>query len=266
MLNAIQWNLDPAIFTIWGHEVRYYGLMFALAFTFGYVVMKKYYKFDNLQESLLEKLTMYVFFGTLIGARLGHCLFYQPEYYLAHPFEIFFIWEGGLASHGAGIGIITSLWLYAKKINVPFLWILDRVAIVVALSGFFIRMGNFFNSEIFGIKTSLPWGVIFQRVGETVPKHPTQIYEALSYLILFVGLHFYFLKIRTKKLNGQIFSIFLILLFIARFLIEFIKEEQVGFEKGMSLNMGQWLSIPFILVGIAILYKIHSQKSNQALK
>jgi len=174
---------------------------------------------------------------------------------LSNPIEILYVWEGGLASHGAAIGILTALFLYARKINVPFLWILDRVVIVVALSGFFIRMGNFFNSEIYGVETTLPWGVIFVRGSEhnTVPSHPTQIYEALSYLAIFVVLHFYFLKIRMKELNGKIFGLFLILLFTARFLIEFLKNSQEDFEKGMVLNMGQWLSIPFILIGAGLL-------------
>ncbi len=260
ILNAIHWDFDPTIFTIGNHGVRWYGLMFALAFLSGYFVMKKYYKLNNLSEKLLEKLSMYVFIGTLAGARLGHIFFYQPDYYLSNPIEILFIWEGGLASHGAAIGILIALWMYAKKVKVPYLWILDRVVIVVALGGFFIRMGNFFNSEIYGIQTSLPWGVIFERNGETVPKHPTQIYEALSYLLIFITLHFYLLKIRAKHLNGQIFGIFLILLFLARFLIEFIKETQVGFEKGMTLNMGQWLSIPFILAGIGLLIYVNKRK------
>lgn len=256
ILTAIHWNFDPNIFYIGDHGVRWYGLMFALAFFFGYIVMKRYYKLDNLKEELLEKLSVYVFVGTLIGARIGHCLFYQPEYYLSNPVKILFVWEGGLASHGAAIGILLALWLYARKINVPYLWILDRVVIVVALGGFFIRTGNFFNSEIYGVQTSLPWGVIFERNRETVPKHPTQLYEALSYLLIFIALHFYFLKIRIKNLHGQIFGIFLVLLFAARFLIEFIKENQVGFEANMKLNMGQWLSIPFILFGLGLLLRI----------
>lgn len=264
ILNVIHWDFDPTMFHIFGHGVRYYGLMFAFAFFFGYLVMRKYYKLDNLKDALLDKLSMYVFIGTLVGARLGHCLFYEPGYYLSNPIKILFVWEGGLASHGAAIGIPLALFLYARKINVPFLWILDRVVIVVALAGFFIRMGNFFNSEIYGVPTSLPWGVIFEHNGETVPKHPTQIYEALSYLMIFVVLHFYFLKIRVKEINGKIFGIFLILLFTARFLIEFIKNPQVGFEKGMELNMGQWLSIPFVLFGIGLL--IYLNKNKQIVK
>ncbi|ALO16053.1 prolipoprotein diacylglyceryl transferase [Salinivirga cyanobacteriivorans] len=260
ILQAIHWNFDPEIFEIWGHGVRWYGLMFAFAFFFGYIIMKKYFTHDKLKEELLEKLSIYVFLGTLIGARLGHTLFYQPEYYLSRPHEILFVWEGGLASHGAAVGILLALWLYARKINVPYLWILDRVVIVVALGGFFIRMGNFFNSEIYGIETSLPWGVIFERKGETVPRHPTQIYEALSYLLIFIGLHFHFLKIRAKQLNGQIFGIFLVLLFSARFFIEFIKQDQVGFEATMKLNMGQWLSLPFIAIGIGLIFWVQKNK------
>jgi prolipoprotein diacylglyceryltransferase len=149
---------------------------------------------------------------------------------------------------------------------VPFLWILDRVVIVVALGGFFIRMGNFFNSEIYGVATSLPWGVVFENNGETIPKHPTQIYEALSYLLIFVVLHFYFLKIRVKEINGKIFGIFLILLFSARFLIEFIKNDQVDFESAMKLNMGQWLSLPFILIGLGLLLFLNKQKIKQPKK
>lgn len=254
ILNAIHWNLDPEIFSIGSHGIRWYGLLFASAFFFGYIIMRKYYRMDKLKDQLLDKLAMYVFVGTLVGARLGHCLFYQPDHYLANPVEILFVWQGGLASHGAAIGILLALFLYARKINVPFLWILDRVVIVVALSGFFIRMGNFMNSEIYGIETSLPWGVVFERNNEMVPKHPTQIYEALSYLAIFVALHFYFIKIKAKEINGQIFAIFLILLFTARFLIEFIKNDQVAFESGMTLNMGQYLSLPFIVTGIVILY------------
>jgi phosphatidylglycerol:prolipoprotein diacylglycerol transferase len=265
ILHAIHWDFDPTMFHIGSHGVRYYGLMFAFAFFFGYVIMKKYYKLDKLKDSLLDKLSMYVFIGTLVGARIGHCLFYQPEYYLSNPLEILFVWEGGLASHGAAFGILAALFLYARKINVSYLWILDRVVIVVALAGFFIRMGNFFNSEIYGIQTSLPWGVVFERNGETIAKHPTQIYEALSYLLIFVALHFYFLKIRTKEINGKIFGIFLILLFTTRFLIEFIKNDQVGFEEGMKLNMGQWLSIPFVLTGIGLIYFLNSKNKQNKL-
>ena len=259
----IHWNINPAIFHIGEHEVRWYGLLFAAAFFFGYYVMRKYFRLDNIKEELLDKLSVYIFLGTLIGARLGHCLFYEPSYYFAHPIKFLFVWEGGLASHGASIGILIALYLYARKIKVPFLFIVDRVVIVAALGGFFVRMGNFMNSEIYGTHTSLPWGVIFERNGELLPKHPTQIYEALAYLAIFVFLNYYFLKHRTKEVNGKIFGIFLILLFVTRFLIEFIKNNQESFESNMSLNMGQWLSIPFILVGLGLLiYLKYSKKES----
>jgi phosphatidylglycerol:prolipoprotein diacylglycerol transferase len=188
---------------------------------------------------------------------LGHCLFYEPEYYLSKPWEIIKIWHGGLASHGAALGIFLALYLFARKMKIPMLNIYDRVAIVVALSGVFIRLGNFFNSEIYGIETTLPWGVIFVQSEQTVAKHPTQIYEALVALVLFIGLHKLFVSQYKRLPNGMIFGIFLVVLFSMRFFIEFIKEVQVDFESKMTLNMGQWLSIPLVILGaglIAYLY------------
>lgn len=255
LLNYINWNVDPDIVSFWGLTIRYYGLLFASSFLFGYIIMQKIFKKEGLSIELLDKLTVYMAVGTVVGARLGHCLFYQPDYYLSHPWEILKIWHGGLASHGAAIGILIALYYFSKKNKKPYLWILDRIVIVVALAGFFIRMGNLMNSEIYGIETSLPWGFIFVRDGQIVPKHPTQIYEALSYLLIFVLLYSIYIKKGVKVKQGLFFSIFLILLFTVRFFIEFIKEDQVGFEQGMSLNMGQWLSIPFVLIGIFLLFR-----------
>ncbi len=210
---------------------------------------------------MLDTLTTYMVVGTVVGARLGHCLFYQPDYYLANPIEILKVWEGGLASHGAGIAIPLVLWLFARKAKKPYLWILDRIVIVVALAGFFIRMGNLMNSEIYGIETSLPWGFIFERWNETVPKHPTQIYEALSYFIIFLILYTLYRKKGTSLKPGFLFGFFLAVLFSVRFLIEFIKEPQVGFEQTMVLNMGQLLSIPFVLLGIYLLFFYSPKKA-----
>lgn len=264
LLNYIHWNLDPDIVSFWGLTIRYYGVLFAASFFFGYLIMQKIFKQEGLTVELLDKLTVYMAIGTVLGARLGHCLFYQPDYYLSHPWEIIKIWHGGLASHGAAIGILISLFYFSKKNKKPYLWILDRIVIVVALAGFFIRMGNLMNSEIYGIPTKLPWGFIFERNGEALPKHPTQIYEALSYLIIFIFLYRIYNKHGKNVKQGLIFSIFLISLFTVRFLIEFIKEDQVGFERGMSLNMGQLLSIPFVLIGIFLLYR--SLKIQPAVK
>ena len=221
----------------------------------GVYCLQKIFKKEGLSVELLDKLTVYVAVGTVVGARLGHCLFYDPAYYLQNPIEIIKIWRGGLASHGAAIGILIALYYFARKNKKPYLWILDRIVIVVALAGFFIRMGNLMNSEIYGIETSLPWGFIFVRNGEVLPKHPTQIYEALSYLLIFILLYSIYRKKGTKVRQGLIFSLFLILLFSVRFLIEFIKEVQVDFEQTMSLNMGQWLSIPFVIIGFYLLYR-----------
>ena len=255
IINSIVWNVSPEIFSIGGFAIRWYGLLFALGFVLGYIIMGKIFKAENIPPKVLDTLTTYMVVGTVIGARLGHCLFYEPEYYLSNPLLILKVWEGGLASHGAAVGILLALYLFARKVKKPYIWILDRVVIVVALAGLCIRMGNLMNSEIYGFETSLPWGFIFVRENETVAKHPTQIYEGLSYLLIFFVLYFIYRK-NTKKLKtGLIFGLFLILLFSVRFIIEFIKEPQVGFEANMALNMGQLLSIPFILAGVFIMYR-----------
>jgi len=266
VFDFIQWNVNPEIchfeIPIIGLPIaiRWYGLLFASSFYFGYLLFTRFFKKENIPIEVLDKLTIYMVIGTVIGARLGHCLFYEPDYYLHNPVEIIMINHGGLASHGAAIGILLSVLLFSRKQKIPFLWVMDRIVITVALSGFFIRMGNLMNSEIYGYETSLPWGFIFQREGETVPKHPTQIYEALSYLLIFFILLRYYYKKNGKPTEGLVFGYFLILLFTARFFIEFIKNEQVDFEKSMAINMGQILSIPFIVAGIIIIYFVNRKK------
>ena len=183
---VIPWDVNPEIFRIGSFAVRWYGLLFASSFLFGYFIMLRIFKNENLPDSLLDKLTVYMAIGVIIGARLGHCLLYEPEYYLAKPIEILKVWKGGLASHGAAAGILIAVGIFAYKEKKGYFWVLDRVAIVVALSGFFIRMGNLMNSEIYGIETTVPWGFVFLRNGETAPKHPTQIYEGLAYLLIFL--------------------------------------------------------------------------------
>lgn len=269
ILNYITWDVDPEIFSIGELSIRWYGLMFAMAFLSGYLVFTKALKIKRLDAEMLDQLLIYVAVGTIIGARLGHCLFYEPAYYLANPIEILKIWEGGLASHGAAIGIVLALWLYIRKHKLSFLWLMDRIVIVVPLGGAFIRTGNLFNSEIYGRATDVPWAFLFVRdrvldpntgaVIPNVPSHPTQIYEALSYLFIFLVLFLYYRKNHDKIRDGLIFGIFLILLFAARFFIEFIKHDQVSFESDMLLNMGQWLSLPFILIGIALI--IYTKKN-----
>ncbi|MCU0460320.1 MAG: prolipoprotein diacylglyceryl transferase [Bacteroidales bacterium] len=263
-LQIIPWNVDPEIFRIGNFAVRWYGLLFASGFVIGYYLMKRIFRNEGLGDATLDRLTVYVAIGTIVGARLGHCLFYEPEYYLARPLEILKVWHGGLASHGAAIGIPLALWLFVRKERKPFIWALDRVVIVVALAGSLIRLGNLMNSEIYGVETTLPWGFVFLQNGETAPKHPTQIYEALAYLIIFGILMRIYWKNLGKQKPGLIFGVFLILVFGFRFFIEYVKEDQVAFEAGMRLNMGQWLSIPLVLAGIAILVWAYNHKAAPA--
>src|SRR5665647_1981061 len=252
-LQIIPWNVDPEIFRIGNFAVRWYGLLFASGFVIGYYILRKIFKNEGLGDATLDRLTVYVAIGTIVGARLGHCLFYEPAYYLAHPLEILKVWHGGLASHGAAIGILLALWLFVRKEKKPFIWAIDRVVIVVALAGALIRLGNLMNSEIYGVETTLPWGFVFLRNGENAPKHPTQIYESLAYLITFVILLRVYWKNKGKQRPGLLFGLFLVLVFGFRFLVEYVKNDQVTFEAGMNFNMGQLLSIPFILAGIALL-------------
>ena len=253
MLNFIHWNPDPVAFTVFGLEIRWYGVMFTITFLCGWWLLNRMFKQEGRNPELADTLLWYVALAVIIGARLGHCLFYDPQFYLSHPVEILKIRDGGLASHGAAISIPIALWLVARKYRVSVWYLLDRVVIVVALGGFFIRMGNLFNSEIYGHVTNLPWGFIFERNGETLPKHPTQIYEALTYLCLFFLLGAYYKRKKGKVRNGQLFGWFLIGCFGMRFLIEFLKEVQEEWELAYALDMGQMLSIPFILLGIVVL-------------
>jgi prolipoprotein diacylglyceryl transferase len=237
--------------------------MIALALFTGYLIFKRYLRGDKLTPEMVDSLLVYIAIASIAGARLGHCFFYEPDYYLKNPLEILKIWKGGLASHGWAIGILLALWLYYRKYKIPFLWLMDRLVIVVALGSAFIRIGNFFNSEIYGLPTNLPWGVEFVRdrlydsatgaLLPTVPRHPTQFYEALSYLVIFFASFVFYRERHTKLRDGFMFGIFMIALFSARFLIEFVKNDQVAFEAGMSFNMGQMLSLPFIFTGIGLL-------------
>jgi prolipoprotein diacylglyceryl transferase len=226
-----------------------------------YYIFTRFFKRDKLPLALLDSLTMWAVISTVVGLRLGHCLFYDPVHYLTHPIEMLKIWEGGLASHGAAIGVPLGMYFFCRKYKMSYLWLLDRIVVVVALTGFFIRMGNLMNSEIYGMQTSLPWGFIFERRGEIVPKHPTQIYEALAYLAIFFILGFIFKKEESlRNRGGFLFGLFLVLVFTFRFFVEFIKEVQADFEKSLPLDMGQLLSLPFIVAGVALLVYSLSRK------
>jgi len=257
-IDFITWNVSPEIFSIGSLTVRWYGLLFASSFFFGYLILMRIFRKESIAIKFLDELTTYMIIGTVVGARLGHCLFYEPAYYLQHPLKILAVWEGGLASHGAAIGIILTIIIFSLVRKFSFLWVIDRIVIVVALSGLLIRMGNLMNSEIFGVPTNLPWGFLFIRASDPAeavdPRHPTQLYEGLSYLIIFLYLwRYYYLK-DGKPAPGFLFGMFLTLVFGVRFFIEFLKEPQVGFEREMALNMGQLLSIPFVLAGIILIF------------
>lgn len=258
ILNYITWDIGPSIFSIGSFEVRWYGLLFALAFVFGQRILTKIYVAEGRTEGDVDIITLYMIVGTVVGARLGHTLFYQPEYYLSNPIEILKIWEGGLASHGATIGILLALWLFSRKHHFDYMWVLDRIVIVVALGGALIRLGNLMNSEIFGRPTDLPWGFIFVRQSEYshVPRHPTQLYESFSVFLLFVLLYWLWKKYKEALPRGLLFGIFVTALFTFRFLVEFLKEVQVEKEATMALNIGQQLSIPLIIIGLIILFRV----------
>ena len=254
ILTFIHWNVSPEIFSLGPIHVRWYGLLFAIGFLFGYNQGERMFRNENVDPKWLESLFIYLIVATIIGARLGHVLFYGWSYYSQHPIEILYVWQGGLASHGGAIGILLALTIWSKKVSKrSILWVLDRVVVPTALVAALIRFGNLMNSEIYGIQTTLPWGFIFERNHETVAKHPTQIYESLSYLATFGVMMYMYWKTKAKDYQGLIFGVFFVMVFTARFFIEFIKEEQEAFEKGMTLNMGQWLSIPFVLAGIILI-------------
>ncbi len=250
---SVIWNVDPIAFSIFGLEIRYYGLFWAAAFIAGLYYFTNFVRREKLPDKLVDSLFWYATILGILGARLGHCLFYEPEVYLAEPLRILNIREGGMASHGAAIGFLLGLSLFAWRNKMPFWWAADRIMIPVAIGGAGVRFGNLMNSEIYGAVTDLPWGFVFVRNGETLPMHPTQIYEALFYIAVFVVLLFlYYKKDAGRKHPALMFGVGLIGIFLSRFFLEFIKNDQVAFEADMTLNMGQLLSIPFVIAGIVL--------------
>lgn len=266
----INWDVSPDMFTIPGINwpVRWYGLLFAAAFLGSQFIMSKIYKKELRPQSELDVLTLLVIAGTVIGARLGHCFFYDWDAYKNNLLDIFKVWEGGLASHGGAIGIILAMILYCRKTKENWLWIFDRIVIVAALSAVFIRLGNLMNSEILGKVTDKPWAFVFVRNSEDIlnyptpipPRHPAQLYEALFSLALFILMFWLWKNKRDKFQQGFMFGLFCTLMFTERFFVEMIKENQVAFEDKMAINMGQWLSIPFVVIGIG--FMIWSKKRN----
>jgi prolipoprotein diacylglyceryl transferase len=269
-LAAITWDVDPVIFEIFGRGIRWYGLFFALGLLIlGPMIEGRIWKREKLNPEWMNSLFVYVVLGTILGARLGHVLFYDPSYYLANPSKIFAVWEGGLASHGGTIGIIVAVWIYSRRVTKrSILWTLDRLAVPTGLAAALIRLGNLMNSEIFGRPTDLPWGFVFPRASEfagyaekglTIPAcHPTQIYEAVAYLLVFaLCMYLYWGRDAARRYPGLILGYFLLGVFGFRLFVESIKNVQESWEIGLvqhyGLNMGQFLSIPFILAGLGLI-------------
>ena len=299
LLNYITWNVDPVLFYLGSMQVRWYGLLWAVGFLIGYFLMRNIYRREHLSDDSMDKLLLYMLAFTVLGARLGHCLFYEPAFYLSHPLKMLAIWEGGLASHGGAIGILIGLWLYVRNYNksakkgkdekqqISYIWILDRIVIAVCLVGALIRLGNVMNHEIYGTPTSLPWGFVFLRgmeqfcgtvdnytpcspgnccpPSEWLPCHPTGLYEAFFCLVAMgILLWMYYKRDLGNRQPGLMFGTFLIIIFGSRILIEFLKNVQVEFEKDMVFDMGQWLSVPFVIIGIVMIVWSFVNKKRKA--
>jgi prolipoprotein diacylglyceryl transferase len=275
MLSFITWTADPVAFTLpfFDREIRWYGILFALGFLLGLWIVNKIWKNERLNDGWFDKLFIYVIVATAVGARLGHCLFYAPAYYLSHPIEIFKIWEGGLASHGGTLGIIIAIWIYSRKVtHKSMLWTFDRLVVPVGFVAALIRLGNLMNSEIYGHSTTASWAFRFVKSRDWylppvngLPCHPTQLYEAFFYIITSLICLWMYWKREDYKYPGLIFGVFLIGIFLSRFFVEFWKNVQETFEENMFLNMGQLLSIPFILAGLWFTYQ-GLQERKKALK
>jgi prolipoprotein diacylglyceryl transferase len=278
MLEYISWTADPAIFNLGSREIRWYGLAFGVGFAVGYWIVARMWKNERLPQQWIDSLLMYTALGTIIGARLGHCLFYDPGHYLAHPVEILKVWEGGLASHGGTLGIIIAVYYYSKRVShKSMLWTFDKLVVPTGFVAALIRLGNLMNHEIYGHVTDKPWGFRFienlhawKRGAEPVfiaPSHPTQLYEAGCYLLTFALCMWMYFKKDAYKKEGLIFGIFMICIFGSRFFIEFFKNNQEDFEANMFLNMGQLLSIPFVLAGIYFAWRaLNNKKESHEIK
>lgn len=253
-MNYFHWNTSPELISFGSISIAWYGVLFASGFYLGFHIMRWVYRREEKSLASLDKIFIYMVLGAVLGARLGHCLFYDPAYYLSNPIEILKIWEGGLASHGGAVGMLIAMYVYAKQTSdINFLWLLDRMTLVIALGAFFIRGGNFFNSEIIGIPTNIPWAIVFSRV-DSLPRHPAQLYEAAVYLSLFILLLFLYLKHREKLKPGFMMGLLMVIIFGSRFLIESVKIPQEHFTPILNLNMGQWLSIPVVVLGLYFMF------------
>jgi prolipoprotein diacylglyceryl transferase len=247
------WDVGPELFRLGPLVVRWYGVLFATGFVIGFYIMRWMYVRERKPVADLDRLLIFLLVGTIVGARLGHCFFYEPAYYFRNPLAIPMVWKGGLASHGGTLGILIALVFYSRsRPGQPYLWLLDRVAVPTALTASLIRLGNLFNSEILGLPTEKPWAIVFARVDD-VPRHPAQLYESVSYLIIFGVLMVLYKRMGKDTPHGFLVGLFLTLVFGMRILIEFVKERQAPFAETLPLSMGQMLSIPMVVVGVALM-------------
>jgi prolipoprotein diacylglyceryl transferase len=249
MFLFITWDVSPEIFSAGNFTLRWYSFLMATAFLVCYYLAGRMVKREGYPAKIQDNGTVYFVVGLIIGARLGHCLFYEPSFYLQHPLEMLNVWKGGLSSHGAVLGIMGGMYVYALKVKIPWFWFIDKLAVVFILAGSFVRIGNLMNSEIYGTPTAVPWGFVFVRRGEDFARHPAQLYESLIYLALFLGLWYFHRRNWNRLQPGFFTGLSLILVFIARFLIEFLKESPEVISQPFSLTMGQLLSLPLILLG-----------------
>jgi len=243
------WNVNPVLLELGPLQLRWYGLLFVGSFFLGLMLLQSVYKREGKDPAELDNLLIYIIIGTVIGARLMHCLAYEPEYYLAHPLEILKVWKGGLASHGGLIGVVISLYFFATQYNRSFWWMLSRVAMPGALAAAFVRFGNFFNSEILGLPSDKPWAIVFERI-DIIPRHPVQLYEAFAYLVLVVFLVVIYRKVTPTFATKILPGVFLTYMFILRFLLEYTKTRQAQYTTELDFTTGQILSIPFIILGV----------------
>lgn len=281
------WNADPVIFHLGEHGIRWYGVLLAFGFLLGYILLGRVMKKEKYSQKTIDRFSISVIIGCVVGLRLGHCFFYDPGYYFTHPIEILYIWQGGLASHGGAIGILIALWIFSRRNKMPYFETLDKAVLVVPLAGAFVRIGNFVNSEILGLPTEMPWGVKFLRNWDDldqafiasngqcsandidclanfcIARHPTQLYEAIFYITMFVGFWFIYRKFTPKWKKGTFLGWFLIALFGFRFLIEYTKTEQAEFIWNAPITMGQLLSIPFVIFGILMVIREYRKKTKR---
>lgn len=252
LLAVFHWDTDPVLVDLGFFSLRWYGVLFAAGFLASFSLVRRIFAREGKPDPDVDSLLVHTVVATIVGARLAHCLVYEPRHYLAHPVEILKFWEGGLASHGGIAGIAIALWFYCRRRpDQPYLWLVDRLALPAALTGSMIRLGNFFNSEIVGVPTDVSWAVVFERV-DPRPRHPAQLYESVAYAVTFVVVWLLYRRFGERTPRGLLFGLMFLLIFSARIAVESVKERQAAYEQGMAISVGTWLSIVPVLIGLVL--------------